>query len=176
VFPVKYGQTYRVEQSFNLKTGRWIMSRIVIGILTYHRHKHTIPKVLNHKNIGIADSNFFERVNLGPLPFFYTLSYYFVGPQHSLCFVHCFKCIVQNCTVNNEREVRSLWNFQFRFTDWLKSGPARYFNCAVRIATCRAFLTCLIKLPFLLYAYKRRSELFLLQLFVVLSLSVLIHS
>jgi hypothetical protein len=39
VFPVKYGQTYRVELNFKLKTGRWIMSRIVIVILIYHRHK-----------------------------------------------------------------------------------------------------------------------------------------
>jgi hypothetical protein len=40
VFPVRYGQTYRVELSFKEKTGRWIMSRIVIVILIYHRHKH----------------------------------------------------------------------------------------------------------------------------------------
>jgi hypothetical protein len=39
VFPVRYGQTYRVELSFKLKTGRWVMSRIVIIILIYHRHK-----------------------------------------------------------------------------------------------------------------------------------------
>jgi hypothetical protein len=39
VFPVKYGQTYRVELSFKYTTGRWIMSRIVIVILIYHRHK-----------------------------------------------------------------------------------------------------------------------------------------
>jgi hypothetical protein len=36
VFPVKYGQTYRVALK---KTGRWIVSRIVIVILIYHRHK-----------------------------------------------------------------------------------------------------------------------------------------
>jgi hypothetical protein len=39
VFPVRYGQTYRVELSFEQKTGRWIMSRIVIVILIYHPHK-----------------------------------------------------------------------------------------------------------------------------------------
>jgi hypothetical protein len=39
VFPVRYGQTYRVELCFKQKTGRWIMSRIVIVILIYHRHK-----------------------------------------------------------------------------------------------------------------------------------------
>jgi hypothetical protein len=39
VFPVRYGQTYRVELSFKSKTGRWIVSRIVIVVLIYHRHK-----------------------------------------------------------------------------------------------------------------------------------------
>jgi hypothetical protein len=42
VIPVRYGQTYktyRVELSFKQKTGRWIMSRIVIVILIYHSHK-----------------------------------------------------------------------------------------------------------------------------------------
>jgi hypothetical protein len=39
VFPVRYGQTYRVELSFKYKTGRRIMSRIAIVILIYHRHK-----------------------------------------------------------------------------------------------------------------------------------------
>jgi hypothetical protein len=38
-FPVRYGQTYRVELSFKLKPGQWIMFRIVIVILIYHRHK-----------------------------------------------------------------------------------------------------------------------------------------
>jgi hypothetical protein len=33
-FPVRCGQRYRVEL-----TGRWLMSRIVIVILIYHRHK-----------------------------------------------------------------------------------------------------------------------------------------
>jgi hypothetical protein len=39
VFPVRYGQTYSVEMSFQQKTGRWIMSRIGIVILIYRRHK-----------------------------------------------------------------------------------------------------------------------------------------
>jgi hypothetical protein len=39
VFHVRYGQTYRVELSFEQKTGQCIMSRIVIVILIYHRHK-----------------------------------------------------------------------------------------------------------------------------------------
>jgi hypothetical protein len=39
VFPVRYGQTYRVETSFKLKPGRWIMTGIVMVILTYHRDK-----------------------------------------------------------------------------------------------------------------------------------------
>jgi hypothetical protein len=39
VFPVRYGQTYRVELSFKEKTGRWIMSRSMIVILIYRRHK-----------------------------------------------------------------------------------------------------------------------------------------
>jgi hypothetical protein len=39
VFPVRYGQTYRVELSFKQKTGRWVMSRIVILLLIYRRHK-----------------------------------------------------------------------------------------------------------------------------------------
>jgi hypothetical protein len=39
VFPVRYGQTYRVELSLKQKAGRWIMSSIVIAILIYHRHK-----------------------------------------------------------------------------------------------------------------------------------------
>jgi hypothetical protein len=39
VFHVRYGQTYRVELSFKQKTGRWIMSRIVIVILIYHHNK-----------------------------------------------------------------------------------------------------------------------------------------
>jgi hypothetical protein len=32
VFPVRYGQTYRVELSFKQNTGGWIMSRITIVI------------------------------------------------------------------------------------------------------------------------------------------------
>jgi hypothetical protein len=39
VFPVRYRQTYRVELSFNLKIGRWIISMAVINILIYHRRK-----------------------------------------------------------------------------------------------------------------------------------------
>jgi hypothetical protein len=39
VFPVRYGQIYRVELSFKSKTGRWIMSRIVVFILIYLRHE-----------------------------------------------------------------------------------------------------------------------------------------
>jgi hypothetical protein len=47
VFSVRYGQTYRVdtiesnrvELSFKLNTGRWIMSIIVIFKLINHRHK-----------------------------------------------------------------------------------------------------------------------------------------
>jgi hypothetical protein len=39
MFPVRYGQTYRVKLSFKQETGRWIMPRIVIVILIYHRHK-----------------------------------------------------------------------------------------------------------------------------------------
>jgi hypothetical protein len=45
VFPVRYGQTYRVELSFKLKTGKGIMSRTVVVILKYHRHKHMEPEV-----------------------------------------------------------------------------------------------------------------------------------
>jgi hypothetical protein len=33
------GGSYSVELSFNLNTTRWVMSRIVIVILIYHRHK-----------------------------------------------------------------------------------------------------------------------------------------
>jgi hypothetical protein len=32
--------TYRVELRFKQKTGQWIMTRIVIVILIYNRHKH----------------------------------------------------------------------------------------------------------------------------------------
>jgi hypothetical protein len=39
MFPVRNGQTYTVELNFKQKTGRWIMSRIVIVILIYRRHK-----------------------------------------------------------------------------------------------------------------------------------------
>jgi hypothetical protein len=39
VFPVRYGQKYTAELSFKQKTGRWIMSRIVIIILIHHLHK-----------------------------------------------------------------------------------------------------------------------------------------
>jgi hypothetical protein len=39
VLPVRYRQTYTVELSFKQKTGRWIMSRIVIVTLIYPRHK-----------------------------------------------------------------------------------------------------------------------------------------
>jgi hypothetical protein len=39
VFPVKYGQTYRVELSFKQNTGQWIMSRIIVVMLTCHRYK-----------------------------------------------------------------------------------------------------------------------------------------
>jgi hypothetical protein len=39
VFSVRYRQTYIVELSFKSKTGRWIVSRIVIVILIYRRHK-----------------------------------------------------------------------------------------------------------------------------------------
>jgi hypothetical protein len=39
VFPVKYGETYRVELSFEEKTGQWIMYRVVIVILIRHHHK-----------------------------------------------------------------------------------------------------------------------------------------
>jgi hypothetical protein len=41
MFSVRYGQSYRVELSWvlNKKTGRWIMSRIVIVTLRHHRHK-----------------------------------------------------------------------------------------------------------------------------------------
>jgi hypothetical protein len=39
VFPVRYGQTYKVESSLKKKTGRWIMSRIERVILIYSRHK-----------------------------------------------------------------------------------------------------------------------------------------
>jgi hypothetical protein len=39
VFPVRYGQTIRVEQSFKQKTRRRIMSRNVIVIVIYHCHK-----------------------------------------------------------------------------------------------------------------------------------------
>jgi hypothetical protein len=39
VFPVRYGQTYRLWLSFKQKTGQWIMSRIVIVILIFQRHK-----------------------------------------------------------------------------------------------------------------------------------------
>jgi hypothetical protein len=41
LLPVRYRQTYRVELNVTQKTGRWIISRIVIVILTYHRHKLT---------------------------------------------------------------------------------------------------------------------------------------
>jgi hypothetical protein len=36
VFHVRYGKTYRAELSFNQKTGRWIMSRIVVVTLWYN--------------------------------------------------------------------------------------------------------------------------------------------
>jgi hypothetical protein len=39
VFPVRYGQTYRVELRFKLKIGQWIISGIVRFILIYHRQK-----------------------------------------------------------------------------------------------------------------------------------------
>jgi hypothetical protein len=39
MFPVRYGQTYRVELSFKRKTGRWIMSKIMIIVLINHRQK-----------------------------------------------------------------------------------------------------------------------------------------
>jgi hypothetical protein len=46
VFPVKYGQVYSAELSFKQKTGRWIMSRIVIVMLIYeynfHKPTHSI--------------------------------------------------------------------------------------------------------------------------------------
>jgi hypothetical protein len=38
---MRYGQTYRVGLSFKQKTWLWIVSRIVIVILIYHRHKPT---------------------------------------------------------------------------------------------------------------------------------------
>jgi hypothetical protein len=41
VILVRHEQTYRVELSFIYKIGRWIMDRIVIVILIYHRHKPT---------------------------------------------------------------------------------------------------------------------------------------
>jgi hypothetical protein len=50
MFPVRYGQTYWVELCFKQKTGRRIMSRIMIVILIYHRHK---PAYLN-ENIFYA--------------------------------------------------------------------------------------------------------------------------
>jgi hypothetical protein len=39
VFPVMYGQTYKIESSFKQETGRWIISIKVIVISLYHRHK-----------------------------------------------------------------------------------------------------------------------------------------
>jgi hypothetical protein len=39
VFPVRYGQTYRVELSFKRKAGRWLMSRIVIVTLVGKKKK-----------------------------------------------------------------------------------------------------------------------------------------
>jgi hypothetical protein len=41
VFYVRDGQTYKVQLSSKQKTGRWIMSKIVIVILIYHRYKPT---------------------------------------------------------------------------------------------------------------------------------------
>jgi hypothetical protein len=39
LFPMSYGQTYRVGLSFKEKTGQWIMSRIAMVILICHRHR-----------------------------------------------------------------------------------------------------------------------------------------
>jgi hypothetical protein len=47
MFPVRYGHTYRAELSFKYKTGRWIMLRIVIVILKYHRHNRIDDRYIN---------------------------------------------------------------------------------------------------------------------------------
>jgi hypothetical protein len=42
VIPVRYSQPYGVELSFKYKTGRWIMSLMLVLLLLlllYHRHK-----------------------------------------------------------------------------------------------------------------------------------------
>jgi hypothetical protein len=39
VFPVRYGHRYRIELSSKGKTGRQMISRVVIVVLMYHRHK-----------------------------------------------------------------------------------------------------------------------------------------
>jgi hypothetical protein len=46
MFPVRYGQTYRVELSFKQKTGRRIMFKIVIAIL--HRRLNRRLPGLSH--------------------------------------------------------------------------------------------------------------------------------
>jgi hypothetical protein len=39
MFPVRYGQTYKVDLSFKQKTGQWIMSRFVTVLLINYRHE-----------------------------------------------------------------------------------------------------------------------------------------
>jgi hypothetical protein len=57
VFPVRYGQTFRVEMSFRQKTRRWIMPKIVIVILmsslqTYRSYINRVCFNLLHYNIN----------------------------------------------------------------------------------------------------------------------------
>jgi hypothetical protein len=43
MFPQRHGQTHKVELSFKHKEGRWIMSRIMVGILIYNRYGPRTP-------------------------------------------------------------------------------------------------------------------------------------
>jgi hypothetical protein len=52
VFLVRYGQIYRIQLSFKWKTGRWLMSRIVLIVLIYHRHK-AIDLIYIYKTIDL---------------------------------------------------------------------------------------------------------------------------
>jgi hypothetical protein len=60
VFPVRYGQTYGVELSFKYTIGQWILSRNVIVIIMYHRHKPI-------DRINLLDSQ--RRRNVFPVRF-----------------------------------------------------------------------------------------------------------